>query len=405
MRIAQALGLLLFTLPLTARAAPPPVVDAFKELLIVDPLVVEDSRAMPGGPWHFGTLLRQMLPAEASDKEVSDFVVNWLLEWERTTQVNGFAVKPRPRVRDALVCPWVNASSGGTDCTGTLNMDLAPFRLLAIVNRMDVRKPNLPHAGEGRFVFALLDKPTSNPIDTAHVTLSMTILVDYVLPFTEPQGVDFWARQWHALGSIPCTTNEDCEPYRTALASLTTSFTSRGVSPGKPNGSALSDIRTNEIEFDFPWQLREFRYVPNGAGVALISSTVNKTADITLNNSPKLIDFVKNNEAAVMAGTHVLPTALLGGFANQSFGTEFKWKLEGLSEALRFNYSKNTCNGCHREERDKIVPIDSFFHISPSRPAGKERVSPFVLNEDLPRREADFKTLLEEWSLVASGGR
>jgi len=386
-RIAVSLSLLALSRNGVARA-----VDPFKELVIVDPLVVEDKRALPGGPWHFGTLIREMLPQNATPSEITQFVREWVEAWE-VTEINGFSVTPRPQAKNTLFCPWVNASTGGTDCQGNLDLKKAPFRLLAILNRMDVRQPT--NAGEGRMVFSVLAQPTENPLDPMVFSLSFTILVDYVLPMTGSMDAKKWADLWHRLGSLPCTTNEDCESYRGELNALTDRFTRRGVSPGNPNGSALSEIRTNEIALASPWELREFRYVDSSGRPRLIAHTVNKTPDPSLNNKRELVNWASDNEDAILQEKHVVPKKFLGGSAPQSFGTEFKWMLDGLSEEVRFKFSKNTCNGCHREESDKVPPIDGFYHLSPQRPAGIGRLSPFVLNEDLPRRKLDFETLLE----------
>lgn len=206
--------------------------------------------------------------------------------------------------------------------------------------------------------------------------------------------VNRWSNEWHLLGSFPCTNNTNCERYRDALASLTNQFTRRGVSPEKPNGSALSEIRTNEVALGTTWELREFLYVEDSGRPRLIPSTVNRTPHHSLNNQSELIDWARANESDILAEKHVVPKPLLGGSAFASIASEFKWLLNGVPEEVRFKFSKNTCNGCHREERDKIIAIDDFYHISPLRAAGTSRLSPFLRNEEVPRRKADFEALL-----------
>lgn len=376
-------------------------IDPFRELTVVSPHVVESDKVLPKGPWHFGTLVREMLPAGATPKQMTDFVVSWLAEWETVTSINGFPVKPRPSVRDSLICPWINASTGGTDCTGDINLDLAPFRLLAIVNRVDVRKAGT--AGEGRFVFAVLGEPTANPIDPGFFPMSFTILVDYALPTDNGQDAKFWAKQWHELGGFACNTLEDCADYRAALEKVTNRFTKRGTTAATPNGNPLIDIRSNEISLGFPWQLREFKYIDDGETIRLKASTVNKTPDISFNNSPKLIQFVQENEAAVMSGKFVIPKDMQGGFADMS-GSSTKWKLDGVAETLRFNFAKNTCNGCHNGEASQVPPIGGFYHIDPFGSAGPERLSRFILEQDIPRRTEDLKSLLERRERLARAG-
>src|SRR5690606_792741 len=110
-----------------------------------------------------------------------------------------------------------------------LDLSKAPFRLLAIVNRIDLRSdgggyggggviggpiraadapgamiapdamiapaPMPVHAGEGRFVFGVLD-PQGRP-------LPFTVIFEYELPASDPREVLGWARSWHALGEVP----------------------------------------------------------------------------------------------------------------------------------------------------------------------------------------------------------
>lgn len=372
----------------TGFAAPTRAVDSLKELMINNPLVTQDrNRIMPGKAWHFGQLVREMLPADATPKQVTDFVIGWLSQWETVTEINGFNVDLRPSVRTNLICPWLNASSGTTDCTGDLNLDIAPFRLIAIVNHIDLRKPG--SAGEARFAFAALSAPTSDPLSTSVFPQSWTFLVSYKMPVTTRKTLKEWADQWHALGSKACTTADDCEPFRVALNNLTNDFSRRGTLPGRANGNALLTIRSNEIAIGFPWQLREFRYEETTEGqISMISSTVNKTPDMSLNNSQQLADFVLENQAAILAETHVVPKPMLGGKADMD---GVKWAVPGVSEELRFKFAKNTCNGCHSTEAPAVQPISGFYHISP-----QGQLSPFTINLDLPKRKADFEKLLKD---------
>ena len=53
-----------------------------------------------------------------------------------------------------------------------------------------------------------------------------------------------WANAWHALGALPFPSEE----YNAALQAITERFAGRGAMPGRPNGSALNQLRTNEID-------------------------------------------------------------------------------------------------------------------------------------------------------------
>lgn len=383
---------LAFAAAQSAFAAVSPI-DPLKELMIVDRNVVESARSMPGGPWHFGTLMREMLPATASDADVSQFVVSWLEEWEKVTSVNGFAVTPRPSVRDTVICPWLNASTGKTDCTGVLDMRKAPMRLMAITNRIDVKKGN--DAGEGRITFAVLDNPTENPNSPDEFAREFTILINYALPVSARKDAVAWAKEWHTLSDLSCDAGS-CEAFNAALQAITDQFTKRDLMAGKPNGNPFIELHTNEFALGSPWELREFTMAPTKRGFRLAQSVLNKTPGIEANNTKDLIDWATENQASILTETHVVPKRFLGGMSHQSFGSEFKWQLTGLPENVRHLFSKNTCNGCHREEFPLVPSVDGFYHISPLRPAGPDRLSPWIRDTDLPRRVKFIEALLAQ---------
>lgn len=134
------------------------------------------------GAWHFGRLMAQMsgtVPPEV-------FVRNWLAHWETHQVVNGFTVPARPFITQGVIGPWPKHPDGRLDLTK------APLRLLAIVNRLDLRDLSLGSAGEGRFVFGVLDA-NGNPTQ-------FTVILEYDLPTQTQADVLTWARRWHALG-------------------------------------------------------------------------------------------------------------------------------------------------------------------------------------------------------------
>jgi hypothetical protein len=323
-------------------------VNADAELMIRNLLVVEDpvrtnwSGSLTNGSdgaWAFGRLMTAM--AGQNDPEV--FVRNWLAQWDSPQTVNGLPVAPRPM--NALVTqPWLNAS-GGT----RLDLRRAPFRLLAIVNRMDLRDLTRGSAGEGRFVFGVLDAG-GNP-------LQFTVILEFNLPATTQADVDRWAADWHALGAQPIGS----PGYNQALETITSRFAGASVSPTRPNGSAINHVRSNEIALAAPWELREFRL--NAAG-QLIQAPVAQTTALQLNDSPALAQFINANTAALLTDTHVVPESFngapfLAGSALTNFG--HTWRAPGITNnEARFHFSVNTCNGCHAGETNT-----AFLHVSP----------------------------------------
>lgn len=381
-------------------AGPACRIDPYREMLIVNPFVIENkARVLPKGPWHFSTLMRNMLPANATDQDFSRFTIKWLRQWEQVRSVNSFPVTTRNSVRNLILCPWLNASNNRKDCSGSyLNPELAPFRLLAIVNRMDKYHEGSQDGGEGRFVFAALSKPTANPLDRTNAPLSFTLIFEYQLTLAPGRGVNEWAGQWHVLGDdrLSCTTYAGCEPYRVRLESITRAFSQRNINPRHPNGNPLNQMRTNEFLYGSPtWELREFKLGGSGTNVSLTQVPVQQTPDPSLNKTDQLEQLVTANQKAVVDGTFTIPTGYLGGAVSESLVNEFKWTFSNrVSETVRFNFSKMTCNGCHREEHDKLPPLDGFFHISPNRTAGIQRVSPYLQNIAIPERMNAFANLI-----------
>ncbi|MEL6972308.1 MAG: hypothetical protein AAFO02_19235, partial [Bacteroidota bacterium] len=123
--------------------------DQKKTLMITDLAVVEDPTRTfnpctgignPGGAWTFGELMRQLASpnpgAIASDAAVSSFARNWLNTWSVGNTVNGENVPARANVAN-LIADWESKSGSGPG--GLLRMEFAPFKLIAIVNRLDLR--------------------------------------------------------------------------------------------------------------------------------------------------------------------------------------------------------------------------------------------------------------------------
>src|SRR6185436_1081964 len=113
---------------------------------------------------------------------------------------------------------------------------------------------------------------------------------------------------WHALGALPFPS----EQYNAALQAITDGFTKRGASPGSPNGSAISQVRTNEIAFSDNgiWQLREFNLTAAGQ---LVPATIKLTPDRpTFDNTAALGAWINANEAAILAEQHQVPLLLNG---------------------------------------------------------------------------------------------
>jgi len=358
-------------------------IDRSAELAITALSVVEDPvRTAPGGAWHFGTLMRAM----AGDQDPSAMVRQWLKTWTTAQTINGLTVPARMQMVTKVLGPWEEKSGGASR---PLDFSKAPFRLLAIMNRMDLRQPGV-QAGEGRFVFGVLDG--------AGAPLQFTVILEYALPGGSPEAIQAWARDWHELGQLGLSHPN----YKAKLQALTDRFAKSGVMTGRPFGNALNQIRTNEVDLAEPWEMREFNLTTTG----LQPATVKLTPDFGFDNTNTLGDFLRANQADILAERHVVPAS----FANQRFlgaaakvPEDFFWRAPGVGSEVRHKFSLNTCSGCHAGET-----ATEFVHIAPRQAGQAAALSAFLRGgtvvdpvtqtsrtfNDLGRRSEDLASLV-----------
>jgi hypothetical protein len=383
--------------------------DASKELMITKPAVVDDPvRTVGKGAWTFGRLMEQMVPANAADPQLTvnaaaDMVENMFKTFINDQVINKQTIKKReefgfPNVNALVLNSWPRLSNG------KLDLAKSPLRLLAIVNRMDLRSLTRGDAGEGRFVYGVLN-PDGTPSQ-------FTIILEYRLPAKTAADTRIWARDWHALR----TQTLGSAAYNTALQAITDRFTTRGAFPARANGSAIGQVRTNERAMSGVWELRQFELGLNGTASTLIPSPVAMTPAETFKNLEGIVgNFINENAAAIQAFTHTVPLAPKINGVQLSFfqgGSSLvgntPWNGEDIqapTSLLRHIFALNTCNGCHSSETGT-----TFLHISP-RAAGTESVLSGFLKSinnvrdpvdnvtlrsfnDLQRRQVDMNTRL-----------
>jgi hypothetical protein len=343
-------------------------VDPEKELMITHLGVMEDPvRTNPEkgskAVWTFKHLITQM----AGKNDPAQFALEWLKLWEVDQRVNGKLSSARPGITATIIEPWLSASGGDQ-----LDLNIAPFKLLAIANRMDLRvhDPNsVTSAGEGRFVFGVL-KPDGTPLPplAGPATGAFTVIFEYELGAKNMKDINQWARSWHDLNKHELGST----PYNKALEKITRRFTDKGRAPSKPNRNAINQIRTNEFSFGPNWELREF--VLNPRSGMLRQHTVALTPDsLVLNGTQELADLINENEDAIMADTFDFPPSFLAAgstagpflttdftdFEDRTFTTiplggpfvDIPWSADGIrSNEARHRFALNTCHGCHRSE-------------------------------------------------------
>ena len=392
-----------------------------KELFITDVSVVDDCLRTTWGPclspgippapatqgaWTFGARMAS-LAGTNNAATLSTFTLNWLKNWTTNQTINSDPVPARPSIQTQVINPWL-AASGGT----TLDMKKAPFRLLAIVARLDLRE-NVGYsggasAGEGRFIYNLLDANGN--------TTEFLVIFEYGLDAADCATVLKWANTWHSLGGHAFGPN-----YNAALQSVTDLFANIGSSPGKPNGSAINQVRTNEIQLARPWELREFKLnakvpaVPSPLTEVTVAQTPASSPTHNLQNTPAISTYINGNTPAILANNYVVPLIWSGSpFRAGASPNLLNLGWDGPAPPVcgsitdlnaRAIFSVNTCNGCHG-----TAETGTFFKQVEPRNAGTASVlSGFLTGisqtdicgithnfNDIDRRRVDLCQLLDK---------
>jgi hypothetical protein len=364
-----------------------------ESVMITNEAVVQDEdrtydpctdKGNPDGVWTFKHLMTEMANEPRTGITPEDFTLEFLLTWLFPRTINSDTVDDRPAMWSTVIEPWLMASGGYS-----LDLDKAPFRLLAIVNRLDLRRTTtgggyfggagIPlDAGELRFVFGVVTPPEYSESGTCEL-LEFTTILEYGVPINGCNSVRNWAREWTKLNIFPAYATA----YRNQLASLTEQVVTRDAAPSKGNGSAINQIRTNEIALKDPWEMNEFTLTDEENGNVPVDGmlqlhTVAQTPDdgvYTPTPNPTVSDYIDTivPPPGECQTNHTVPlefsgapfrggNALVGRGPGSPPGT---WFGDGPSTPEyicgRHNFSLNTCNGCHSCDTGT-----NFTHISPT---------------------------------------
>jgi len=363
----------------------PDNIDAFSELMIIDPRVIEDpdrtydpctKQGTPNGEWSFARLFRNEELAEV-----------WVDQIINPISINGGTVSPT-FLEQTVLQNWV-VESGGED--QPLDLDKAPFKLLAIVNRIDLRTRR--DAGEVRFVFGAL-RTDRCVFQTLAGPAPYSVIFEYKKKGASHRARRRWGRQWHKLADYELGSAE----YNRNLEKLTRKVTSADINrKQRPNRTALSLLRTNaELDEGRIWQMREFKMAANSNQLLrghIEHSTLTTTPFFNaFNKTDALSEYMNANARKIANNNHRIPLisaengepmATGSVFVGLPFsGQENFW--EGSAEIpvdpeTRHLFSLNTCNGCHGRETNT-----PFVHIDPERDAGSSaRLSDFMTGSDV----------------------
>lgn len=311
--------------------------------------------------WSFGHLMTDMANPALTGINPSVFVEDWLNHWLVPQLINTFNVPARTAMQN-IIDDWRTASGGGQ-----LDLAIAPFRLMAINPRIDLRNTttggggyggasgtNFLDAGEGRFAFAVMD-----PFNGGCQEMPFTVILEYGVPLNSCVDVRDWAQQWSLLDTmVPGTA-----AYNGHLESLTEVFAGAGADPSKPNHSAINQVRSNENELVFTWELREFQLVDPTPSM-LSQTTVADTADFGFNNTNAVNTYISSGVGFPMPLNHPGGFPFRAGSSLLPPGPGTFWdgnpSLPGAASG-RHEFSLNSCSGCHARETDTF-----FVHINPA---------------------------------------
>jgi hypothetical protein len=372
-----------FTLPnigaisVVARAIPflpiaiPPSTDPAKTELINNLNVVQDPGRTfspcqpngtiapfgnPNGVWSFKTLLSNMSGGAPANVFINDWLKQWITGSPAGTVKHSdgitvsFPIPARPAMQSVISSlqsgPW------NPNVPATLELDRLPFRLLAIVNRLDLAQANFygpGSPGELRFVFGLVEKQGASCVPSSS---QMTVILEYKVPATTCLGLKNLANVWVALDSLATGS----APYNAVLQTLTDQVTVANAVPSKLNGSAIGQVRTNEVKLGLPWELSEFTLQTTVASPVLgklVHETVKNTPDPSHNFTGLLNSWITSFSGSPV--TRQFGAVDFIGASNRygpfSAPNNPPWDgVPATTPSKRATFSTNTCGGCHLSE-------------------------------------------------------
>jgi hypothetical protein len=394
-----------------------------KSLFITDPAVVQDPTrtwdpctgvGTRGGVWTFAHFVREMADLSMG-KTPEDFVTEWLSLWLNGYAPNGDVVPARTAMFSQVIQPWAAASGAVAtlitlpsgwkvvQLSRPLDLNIAPFRLVAIVNRIDLGATvsggggyggttSLPvTAGELRFIFNVVQpSPWGGGTEASCGRKRFTTIFEYGVPGTGCAAVVSWAQKWTSLLAFSGFT----PAYRAQLQSMTESVVRRGAAPAKGNGNAINQIRTNEVALGSWWELREFTltdeqpafntdFPANGPlRTHTVAQTPNDGAFSAAGADPTINAFVNGPVTASVPLPAANPGRCSASYTAPYFfgGVPLRggnslippghWRANSITGAsppanicARHQFSLNTCDGCHKDDT-----ATNFTHIDPLSP-------------------------------------
>jgi hypothetical protein len=357
----------------------------------------------PNGAWTFGTLMKGIAFQSVTGMTAKELTKQWVKTWMVDQTVNGDLIKNRAgKMLSMVISRWlrkaqhnaglvVTAANWEALWNGTHQDSIlryAPLTLKAIVNRLDLRGNfgyggGTGNAGETRFIFSVIQNTISGAPACRDSIGSggfdgFNVIFEYGNTQTNCNAVKALGQQWVNLSTMTLGS----AAYLTALENLTHLVTDSNRAPAKPNRNALNQLRTNEIALTNTttttgdksprWQFREFHI--NGTTKLLEPATTfnepngkfngadgGLAADVTV-----MANWVNTNAANIIAQNTLGTVPMsIGAIAFRAGKVNYQstsplvapgfWNGSGVAgnptfindPVARFNFSLNTCTGCH----------------------------------------------------------
>lgn len=371
-----------------------------KSLLINDVTVVEDptrtydpcktaNKGNSNGVWAFHKLVANMANTPLTTVSTKDFMIDWVDNhlFAQITHPNSSDVTiNKVASKTRVIRAWYKNSGGvllnpgiPSNWKSIVKPEEFPVRLLAIVNRLDLRG-NMGYGntngGEGRFVFCFIDENCNHGNNGPG---TMTFILEYGIPIANCTALADYARKWWILKDIPFGSS-----YNSQLEIITNVFTKANANASRPNKSALNHMRTNDF-ISGSWEIRDFE----------IDVTSKKLKIIPPNKEPK-----RNLQGTTALATRVNGIANINNYSipsdEQGMSAllptpSFRWNSSGITNANnRREFSFNSCSSCHtgetRHNQSGNPLSNSFTHIRPRNIGTKAVLSQFLTglgNDDL----------------------
>ena len=283
---------------------------------------------MQTGAWTFNELMLAAADTNDSNPQPAEELwTNMMVDLVQAQTINNFTAQPRLQARNFFdywpkdpFTTCINPIS--VPPNSCLSLKNSPVHLNAIVNRIDSgQNGSSDRGGMLRFVFGVTMNPTNNGGNgqgsggfcenlqggSGSGNQQFNIILEYAVPSTnyitgQPITAQSWAQMWanlsndcpngfnspdcNAQGGEPGDFNYDLN----SIVQLVVAATAGGSNA--PNKSALTDIRTNEVELAGPgtaqnppvWEMREWAFgsTPGSNGVyLLIETALTQTPDLS----------------------------------------------------------------------------------------------------------------------------